>query len=114
MVSVMEKMDPELVDDSLGNSSRHSNLPWEGENADATDGLFRKQLLRVSFRFFEMRGRIAFSWADEVGVHKTIIARAVVQKVSEWHKEWDDHFMVVYICSNINIANQNCRKLGIP
>lgn len=52
--------------------------------------------------------------ADEVGLGKTIIARAVVQKVSEWHKEWDDHFKVVYICSNINIANQNCRKLGIP
>lgn len=30
------------------------------------------------------------------------------------HAAWDDHFKVVYICSNINIANQNCRKLGIP
>lgn len=54
--------------------------------------------------------------ADEVGLGKTIIASAVVRKVSEWHKNDlnDDHFKVIYICSNINIANQNYRKLGIP
>ena len=53
--------------------------------------------------------------ADEVGLGKTIIASAVVRLISQWHKEQqDDHFKVVYICSNINIANQNCRKLGIP
>ena len=52
--------------------------------------------------------------ADEVGLGKTIIASAVIQKVAEMHRSWDDHFKVVYICSNINIANQNCRKLGIP
>lgn len=60
----------------------------------------------------EKQKRVLLS--DEVGLGKTIIARAVVKKVSDWHKEWDDHFKVVYICSNINIANQNCRKLGIP
>lgn len=53
--------------------------------------------------------------ADEVGLGKTIIASAVVRLVSQWHREKrDDHFKVVYICSNINITNQNCRKLGIP
>ena len=53
--------------------------------------------------------------ADEVGLGKTIIASAVVRLVSDWHKkDRDDHFKVVYICSNINIANQNCHKLGIP
>lgn len=52
--------------------------------------------------------------ADEVGLGKTIIASAVIQKVADLHAAWDDHFKVVYICSNINIANQNCRKLGIP
>ncbi|MFZ3132126.1 MAG: DEAD/DEAH box helicase family protein [Desulfosporosinus sp.] len=51
--------------------------------------------------------------ADEVGLGKTIVASAVVRKVSEWHKHDDDHFKVIYICSNINIANQNYRKLGI-
>lgn len=52
--------------------------------------------------------------ADEVGLGKTIVAREVVRQVAEWHKnENDDHFKVVYICSNINIANQNVKKLGI-
>lgn len=52
--------------------------------------------------------------ADEVGLGKTIVAREVVRQVSQWHKENnDDHFKVVYICSNINIANQNVKKLGI-
>ena len=50
--------------------------------------------------------------ADEVGLGKTIIAKAVIDKVAEWHRiEGDDHFKVIYICSNINIANQNYRKL---
>ena len=53
--------------------------------------------------------------ADEVGLGKTIIARDVVKQVSAWHKheKKDDHFKVIYICSNINIANQNAKKLGI-
>jgi hypothetical protein len=53
--------------------------------------------------------------ADEVGLGKTIIARDVIRQVSDWHKheKKDDHFKVIYICSNINIANQNTRKLGI-
>ena len=53
--------------------------------------------------------------ADEVGLGKTIIARDVIRQVSEWHKHelYDDHFKVIYICSNINIANQNSKKLGI-
>ena len=53
--------------------------------------------------------------ADEVGLGKTIIASEVIRQVSEWHKHEknDDHFKVIYICSNINIANQNAKKLGI-
>lgn len=52
--------------------------------------------------------------ADEVGLGKTIVAREVVHQVAQWHKETgDDHFKVVYICSNINIASQNAGKLGI-
>lgn len=53
--------------------------------------------------------------ADEVGLGKTIVARDVIRQVSDWHKHEknDDHFKVIYICSNINIANQNARKLGI-
>ena len=53
--------------------------------------------------------------ADEVGLGKTIIASDVIRQVAEWHKneKQDDHFKVIYVCSNINIANQNARKLGI-
>ena len=65
-------------------------------------------------QIFRDEGQNRVLLADEVGLGKTIIARTVVQKVSNWHSAWDDHFKVVYICSNINIANQNYRKLGIP
>jgi hypothetical protein len=64
---------------------------------------------------FKEHGQNRILLADEVGLGKTIVAREVIKKVSKWHKEdkHDDHFKVVYICSNINIASQNARKLGI-
>jgi len=54
--------------------------------------------------------------ADEVGLGKTIIANVVIKKVAKWHRDelHDDHFKVIYVCSNINIANQNYHKLGVP
>ena len=53
--------------------------------------------------------------ADEVGLGKTIIASDVIRQVANWYKyeKQDDHFKVIYVCSNINIANQNARKLGV-
>ena len=53
--------------------------------------------------------------ADEVGLGKTIVAREVVRQMSLWHRDalHDDHFKVVYICSNLSIAGQNAQKLGI-
>ena len=53
--------------------------------------------------------------ADEVGLGKTIVARAVIKQIGDWHRDVlnDDHFKVVYICSNISIASQNAQKLGI-
>lgn len=35
--------------------------------------------------------------ADEVGLGKTIIASAVIQKVADLHAAWDDHFKVFSI-----------------
>ena len=66
------------------------------------------------FRLFH-DGQRRVLLADEVGLGKTIVAREVIRKVGEWHREklHDDHFKVVYICSNINIASQNAQKLGI-
>ena len=51
--------------------------------------------------------------ADEVGLGKTIIAREVVTNLAEKYRSLNKTFKVVYVCSNINIAAQNCRKLGI-
>lgn len=52
--------------------------------------------------------------ADEVGLGKTIVAKTVVEKTGAWRKEINDpDYVVVYICSNAGIANQNCSKLGI-
>lgn len=53
--------------------------------------------------------------ADEVGLGKTIVAKAVVAIMREYQRVemHDDFYRVVYVCSNINIANQNIDKLGI-
>lgn len=55
--------------------------------------------------------------ADEVGLGKTVVASNVIKLVGEWHKTdpaiLDDHFKVVYVCSNVNIANQNAYTLGV-
>jgi len=52
--------------------------------------------------------------ADEVGLGKTLIARGVVAKLANYHKQTGDElFKVLYICSNSSIANQNIRKLKI-
>ena len=60
-------------------------------------------------------GQLRVLLADEVGLGKTIVARAVIKQVGDWHRDVlnDDHFKVVYICSNISIASQNAQKLGI-
>ena len=54
--------------------------------------------------------------ADEVGLGKTVVASKVIELVGEWHQSPeinDDHFKVVYVCSNVTIANQNAQTLGV-
>ncbi len=72
---------------------------------------------KTADRIFEVfrSGQKRVLLADEVGLGKTIVANAVIQKVGDWHQTElnDDHFKVVYICSNISIASQNAQKLGI-
>ena len=72
---------------------------------------------RTADRIYEIfhGGQRRVLLADEVGLGKTIVAREVVKRVSSWHQTelHDDHFKVVYICSNISIASQNAQKLGI-
>lgn len=51
--------------------------------------------------------------ADEVGLGKTIVARAVVEKMHEQAKAKGKSFKVIYVCSNQGIIQQNAHKLGI-
>lgn len=52
--------------------------------------------------------------ADEVGLGKTIIAKEVIDRVRAMRTEVnDDMYRVVYVCSNINIVQQNTRNLGM-
>lgn len=77
---------------------------------------FQEATAQRIFEVFKNNGQNRVLLADEVGLGKTIIAKTVIEKVAQWHKEElnDDFFKVVYICSNANIAKQNSRKLGIP
>lgn len=75
---------------------------------------FQKATASRILKLFKQHGQNRVLLADEVGLGKTIIAKEVIQRVSKWHKEsGDDHFKVIYICSNINIAKQNSKKLGV-
>jgi len=67
---------------------------------------------RVDYLYRKGQKRILVS--DEVGLGKTLIARGTVAKMAKLrHEEGDSLFKVVYICSNVAIADQNLRKLCI-
>ena len=52
--------------------------------------------------------------ADEVGLGKTIVAREVIDRVRHIRMDAnDDMYRVVYVCSNINIVQQNTSNLGM-
>ena len=59
------------------------------------------------------RGQHRVLLADEVGLGKTIVARAVVEKMHKQSKEKGQPFKVIYVCSNQGIIQQNAHKLGI-
>jgi len=50
--------------------------------------------------------------SDEVGLGKTIMARAVIDGVRQLRLDsGDDYYRIVYVCSNQNIIHQNIYKL---
>lgn len=52
--------------------------------------------------------------SDEVGLGKTLVAKGLVASLAKLRlEEKDNLFKVVYICSNVSIAEQNIRKLQI-
>ena len=73
---------------------------------------FQKATSKRIIELYES-GQTRVLLADEVGLGKTIIAREVVTALAKKYKALNEKFKVVYVCSNINIAAQNCRKLGI-
>ena len=59
-------------------------------------------------------GQMRVLVSDEVGLGKTLIARGTVAKLANIRKsEGNELVKVVYICSNIAIADQNLNKLRI-
>lgn len=63
-----------------------------------------------------------FLVADEVGLGKTIIAKGVIRCLMYYHyleekkkdiNKTEFEYKVLYLCSNLNIAEQNKRKLGL-
>ena len=69
------------------------------------------QLATVKAALVRLRneeGPKRFLVADEVGLGKTVVARTII---SELMKGRRSPLVVFYVCSNLNIANQNRRKL---
>lgn len=66
-----------------------------------------------------VKGRKKMLIADEVGLGKTIVAKGIIAKSFKNYldnyeslKKENPTFNVVYICSNLALANQNIRKLN--
>jgi hypothetical protein len=54
-----------------------------------------------------------FLIADEVGLGKTLVARGVIAKAIDYLWKDTERIDVVYICSNLDIAQQNIDRLNI-
>lgn len=75
---------------------------------------FQEATAQRILHMFKDIGKRRILLADEVGLGKIMVARRVIELVKKWHEEQKDNFFkVVYICSNINIADQNIAKLGV-
>lgn len=75
---------------------------------------FQRATVEHVFSLF-INGQNRVLVADEVGLGKTLIAKGTIAKLARHYKEKykKDIFKVVYVCSNLNIANQNIRKLKV-
>lgn len=72
----------------------------------------RATVERIDYLFRNGQNRVLI--ADEVGMGKTLIARGAIVKTARLRMEEGDELLkVVYICSNISIANQNIQKLRV-
>ncbi|MBD3756807.1 MAG: helicase [Microbacterium sp.] len=81
-------------------------------------GFQRDAVEHVIERFYgaasgESSGR--FLVADETGLGKSIVARGVIAKAIEHLQDVDhvDRIDIVYVCSNVDLATQNLRRLNV-
>ncbi|ABE32085.1 DEAD/DEAH box helicase family protein [Paraburkholderia xenovorans LB400] len=64
--------------------------------------------------FDETQPATRFLVADEVGLGKTMIAKGVVAKTIDRYTHTNERIDIVYVCSSIEIAAQNIRRLRLP
>ena len=85
--------------------------------AKVLDGLkdFQKRTVDYIFRrLYTDEDRVKrFLIADEVGLGKTLVARGLIAKAIDHLWESIPRIDVVYICSNLDIAQQNIDRLNI-
>lgn len=80
---------------------------------------FQARTVDYVYEQLYVKGRKKMLVADEVGLGKTIIAKGIIAKSFSHYldqyetvKKENPTFNVVYICSNLALANQNIRKLN--
>ena len=87
----------------------------------AEESLKDFQVLTVDYVYEQLyiKGRRKMLIADEVGLGKTIVAKGIIAKSLKHYldnyesiKKENPTFNVVYICSNLALADQNIRKLN--
>ena len=91
-----------------------SELPELGEIERGLKDFQRRTAKAVFDQLYKRaRSTHRFLVADEVGLGKTLIARAVIARTL--HHLWDQvqRIDVVYICSNADIARQNITRLNV-
>lgn len=87
---------------------------FQSATADRIAEIFREATIDADGKEIKTGGQRRVLLADEVGLGKTHVASAVIERVREMRRRInDDMFRVVYVCSNMSIANQNIEKLGV-
>lgn len=78
-------------------------------------GFQRNTVEHIIGRFYGPDPTDRFLVADETGLGKTMVARGVIARTIEelQHNDAVDRIDIVYVCSNLDLAHQNLRKLNV-
>ncbi len=93
-----------------------------GDRYDPTEVLaglkdFQRATVDYVFRrmYQDADSATRFLVADEVGLGKTMVARGLIARaVRHLQQQGVERVDVIYVCSNVNIAAQNIRRLRLP